>query len=499
MLQICKDLFLSWNADGIPYCHWKSNEHLMEGLDGFTDLDVFADINYLDAIENTLKTLCFIKATPQKGCKYDFVDEWIGFDNCTGRLIHLHLHYRLITGTKYSKEYIIPLDTLIIETRALDPNTAVYIANPNLELIILYSRIVLKACNKKRFDIEEYKTEISYLQKKKDTTQLFHFCELCFPGDESVLYELLNKQELSNKEWREVYCIVSKWLSHYRIRTRFSAIIRLYYFRFRYLLLFGLNKYFNTRFFVRKTLPNQSFSVCFIGQDGSGKSTLTTLICKWLNWKIEASRYYLGSGDHYKGLLKVLLPKAAEISHRVSPEENSSCSSKSSKTRQIIKQVIKFFSRILNSISLRNIAAHAYREVIHAYKYKTRLGIAIFDRFPQNQFPAVYDGPKIRFNYIKYGKASFVIRQLARQEEIFIDKAQQFQPDIIFKLVLPVEESMKRKPEENVAQVKQKALITERLCFDNSKVFIVDATQDFDEEVLYVKRIIWKEIAERNL
>ena len=40
MLTISKDLFTAWNDANLFYCHWKSNEHLLPGLDGTTDLDV---------------------------------------------------------------------------------------------------------------------------------------------------------------------------------------------------------------------------------------------------------------------------------------------------------------------------------------------------------------------------------------------------------------------------------------------------------------------------
>ncbi len=57
---------------------------------------------------------------------------------------------------------------------------------------------------------------------------------------------------------------------------------------------------FNHKSFGEK----KGFSVAFIGQDGAGKSTVSDLICSWLNWKIEAKKFYLGSGDHYNSPLK---------------------------------------------------------------------------------------------------------------------------------------------------------------------------------------------------
>lgn len=498
MLDICHKLFSNWNSQDIKYCHWKSNEHLMEGLDGLTDLDVYADINQLAEIETSLKSFDFIKFVPQKGCRYTLVDEWIGFDYTSGNLVHLHLHYQVITGTKFCKEYVFPINSMLIESRVLDSSSGVYVANPNLELIILYSRIVLKSKSKHFFEVKEFRREIDYLHEKCNLEQLKSFCSRCFSGNEELMYRLLCKHDLTNKEWRIVFKIVSAWLKPFKKSGRLLTLVRSYYYRLRYLILFGLNKLFGKCYVVRKTLPGQAISVCFIGQDGSGKSTLTSLICKWLNWKIEAHRFYLGSGDHYNGVLKRLLPKAAKAAYKVSGNNQTTSAQDSTSHQGLSLRIIKGVSRLLNSISLKNIAARAYREVLKADIYRKKKGIALFDRFPQNQFPALYDGPKIRYNYVKNDRPMSLVGCLARREESLIDRAQLYQPDLVFKLVLPVEESMRRKPEENEEQVRRKAAITEKLVFDNSKVFVVDATQDFDEEVLYVKRHIWEEIVNRN-
>ena len=266
-----------------------------------------------------------------------------------------------------------------------------------------------------------------------------------------------------------------------------------------------MNKLFNYRLVNKKTFISKGISICFLGQDGSGKSTLSINLCNWLNWKIEASRFYLGSGDHYHGILKSMLPKAANLLNKAKKEGNRSKKEETigaQKTNNhetsTVWSIIKVLARLLNSISLRNIARRAYKEVLKAEKYKNKHGIVFLDRFPQNQFEALYDGPKIRYNYLNEG-SNYLIRVLAKQEESYIDKAQQYQPDLIFKLVLPVEESMRRKPEENEIQVTKKAEITEKLVFENSKVFVLDATQDFDKELLFIKRQIWNMLVAKNM
>src|SRR6185503_7754349 len=39
-LRVLRDLLDRLDGEGVRYCHWKSNEHLFEGMVGLTDLDV---------------------------------------------------------------------------------------------------------------------------------------------------------------------------------------------------------------------------------------------------------------------------------------------------------------------------------------------------------------------------------------------------------------------------------------------------------------------------
>ena len=60
MLAISKKLFDSWN-DNVLYCHWKSNEHLEDGLDGKTDLDVLVSAEDKEKGRDILNNLSFIR------------------------------------------------------------------------------------------------------------------------------------------------------------------------------------------------------------------------------------------------------------------------------------------------------------------------------------------------------------------------------------------------------------------------------------------------------
>ena len=146
---------------------------------------------------------------------------------------------------------------------------------------------------------------------------------------------------------------------------------------------------------------------------------------------------------------------------------------------------------ILQSIYLRQIAERSLSELKKADKYVLRGGIAIFDRFPQEQFIGMYDGPKIRYRYPDSG---LFVRAQAKREEKAIMLAQKYQPQLIFKLLRPPEESVRRKPEHTLAEVAPKAEITKKLVFEGAHVIDVDATQPYDMELIEIKRHIWNEI-----
>ena len=496
MLSICKALFDEWNKS-IRYCHWKSNEHLEDGLDGITDLDVFVLPEDKTKCEDLLRKLNLVKFKPQPSSTYPMVDEWIGFDCETGALIHLHLHYRIITGTKFCKEYAFPIENLIIETRIKDNDTEVYVASPEVELIVLYSRIVLKSKDYRAFDKKDFKKEVVFLKQKANEDVLLSHCKnLVGEKGGAVLFDLIKKESVSKKDYTQIKSIVKKWLSKYKNRSSFGCWLRTKYYWCVYFYGKFSDRYSNSCRIYKKTLPNSGLSICFLGQDGSGKSTLSKDISKWLNWKIANHKFYLGSGELYRSPLKSLLSILGRKSSKSVNNSSPRASSVSPSTGQSHKKMgfKHSIGALLSSFNLCGVASSALKKVRKSVVYTKKGGIAIFDRFPQNQFPGIYDGPKIRALYSNVRFFKGFVLYLAKKEESKINHIQKYQPDMVFKLVLSPEESMRRKPFENFESVKIKSEITRKLSFPNSHVEEIDATMDYKLELLQVKHIIWGQI-----
>lgn len=496
MLEVCKQLFSKWNNQGVHYCHWKSNEHLMEGLDGETDLDVYVYPTDREKAETLLKECHYIECLTQKGHRYPNVCEWIGFDTSTGRLVHVHLHYQIITGTKYCKEYVFPIDDLIITTRVLDKDTDVYVTNPNLEIIILFCRIALKAKKKHHINLcESDRREILYLKARIQTDAVLHLCNQLMGKDGKTLFALIKEENFSCEKWHKVYLISDNWLKPYRKYSKIHVFLRHKFYYYLYIFYLIANTKSDCCYINRKTFPNRHLSICLLGQDGSGKSTITLELCKWLNWKVEAHRFYLGSGEHYKSLTKWLGSKMSRLKGQKNnqPSKDKEVHSQHKEIRRS-NNLKSSIGALLVSWNHLGIARRAYKEVRRADRYMKTGGIPLFDRFPQAQFEGIYDGPKINHYCQQRGISFGIVKWMARQEQQYIERIQDFQPRLVFKLMLSPEESIRRKPFESLESVTVKHEITQQLQFQNSIVYTIDATQDYQQEIIFIKNQIWKAI-----
>lgn len=114
------------------------------------------------------------------------------------------------------------------------------------------------------------------------------------------------------------------------------------------------------------------------------------------------------------------------------------------------------------------------------------------------QFEGIYDGPKIADYYRRSGLDFILVKWMAQREFAIIKKIQNYQPRLIFKLMLSPEESIRRKPFENLKTVTRKHEITQQLQFPDSDVYTVDATQDYQEEIVFIKKQIWETLMQNR-
>src|SRR5438067_1785022 len=143
-LLVADQLLDAMHDAGVTYCHWKSNEHVAAGLRGLTDLDLLVDRRQAMQAQAILTRTGFKRFTPAAGMGYPAIEDYIALDAATGRLLHCHLHYRLVAGEAHLKGYRLPWEDAFLEHRRWDAAGRLYVADPNLELLALLARFVTK-------------------------------------------------------------------------------------------------------------------------------------------------------------------------------------------------------------------------------------------------------------------------------------------------------------------------------------------------------------------
>ena len=143
-LPISAVLLRTLRQNVVHFAHWKSNFHLAEALAGETDLDLLIDAKDTAAFRASMKEVRARRIISQPWASYPNVEDWLVFDGSTGGLLHLHVHYALVTGLKRVKHLHLPWTQTVLSNLRDDPASNWPIPVASLELLILLIRIWAK-------------------------------------------------------------------------------------------------------------------------------------------------------------------------------------------------------------------------------------------------------------------------------------------------------------------------------------------------------------------
>lgn len=477
MLKLCREFFSYLDKEQIRYCHWKSNEHLIEAVSGKTDLDVLVHADDQMKLESAITQFEIKKIMSPPSKQYPGLEDYLGFDTETGKFIHLHVHYRMVMGQKYIKNHWLPLEELFFAN--LIEKDGIKIPRPELELILLYIRGHVKADYSSiiKHGIKGF-YDNSYTAFPQDIESEFR--HLIATSDMDVVAGLLQESGLPLSIDRLIrFCnrLKNKELKFHQVLSEQIFLLRALsgYRRAKsWLIYFSYFAYFLQTFSVvqkfkkpqKKTLPQSGISVALIGADGSGKSTLSADLKKWLSWKMRVDLLYYG------------IPKTKTVAFF------------SFVARGLAKFKLDSFLAMQESLFWLYVARQ--REKVSQQSGLTKLhgGIALMDRFPMKQFremPEPMDGPRL-INRKEGIHSLFSDRERVVYESLRV-------PDIIIVLQVDYDVLKNRKkdlPPENEHRIKADAI--NRLSEQNDGVVVIDANQPYEAVLLSAKRIIWNAI-----
>ena len=115
-LESVANLFQALHQRGVRYCHWKSNLRLEKSLRGQTDLDLLVDRKDSQGFTQILDSHNIKPILAAPGKRYPDVEDYLGLDPVSGKLFHLHVHYQLVLGEQFVKNYRLPLEAHFLDS-----------------------------------------------------------------------------------------------------------------------------------------------------------------------------------------------------------------------------------------------------------------------------------------------------------------------------------------------------------------------------------------------
>ncbi len=476
--------------DGIHYCHWKSNLRLNKGLNGLTDLDLLIALEQRPLFKRVLFVQGFRLVIAPPGKRYPSIEDYLGFDMATGKLFHLHVHYQLVLGEQFVKNYIIPLEKQFLESVRV--SQGVCIPSVELELIVLSMRALLKYRDRDALkDILSIRSsgipadilnEIHWLLGQTSIDKVMHVLQ--------EISDVIPAQTIL----KFILAVVSSprdGFALFRLRGQIRRGLRPYQrgSRVRATLTYFQEMLRRRRSLLRPqsargmTLGKGGVTFALVGVDGSGKTTQSRELVKWLSWKMDVHLHYLGSKQ------PSWLSKGLYTGFRAARKLQRAVTKSLGEENPVSNWATSGRQAFLYGYYL-SVGHDRYRRYRQGVEQAKNGSIVIFDRFP---FESPLDGPEICVAADGYGGP--ISRYFSFQEEILYRKFKL--PDCLIVLNVNPEISIERKPDHPWDAILAKQQALRSLCIKleegdgQSEWIVVNADVPFEEVLLQLKKTIW--------
>lgn len=476
-------------------CLWKSNLRLPQALAGVTDVDLLVDRAHSGAFNEVLGRHPVKPIVPTPDAVYPGMEHYLGFDESDGRLFHLHVHYQMVLGEQFVKNYRVPMERDFLSS--LRTMGGVPVPTAALELSILSMRALLKYRGRDVVkDVlgirspglaEDIRTEIDWLLAQtgvEEVRSALESSEGPLPAD--IICRFLDIVQRDPRAGYELFRLRG------RLRATVAGLERRGRLRARVGYLSGAWRH-RRRLRLRPprnagmTPGGGGLTLALVGADGSGKSTLSECLTTWLGWKLESNVFYMGSKQPSRtSELLYLAFRAQRRGHRGLGQTGAPA---------WIRRPLatgRDVTLALHHLSIGRDRARRYRLARRAAQAGS---VVVFDRMPFERLSRepgarLLDGPQIADSV---GTTNRAIRALARREERLYERFEI--PEYLLALHVSPDVAARRKPDHtpNVVAAKARAIIdlSALAAASGTEVWSIDADRPLSEVILGAKRRLW--------
>lgn len=458
-------------SSDIRYCQWKGSGKPERWTAGEGDIDLLVDRADEPALAALFARLGFKLALAAPARQIPGVVSYLGPDAALGKLIHVHVHYKLILGRAETRHYHLAIERAILTTalqRLFFKTPA-----PEFELILFVLQQTLRhdplvAPGTTRERLEQLQPELRRLQQQADTDAIAR-----------AITELL--PDISIEDFGR--CVASldpllparrRLAAAWMLGSRLSAHAR-----------GGSLAHYARRIggkVARAVGPNDTDSgksltgggavIALLGADGAGKSTCAKILVQWLGAELKTCHAHLGLPPRSGSTLAAGF--ALKVGQLLDRRRGRTTPSSLVAHLELMRHVCTARDRYHQFRRLRRFAADG--------------GIAICERYPIRESWSLAGPSKVQG--LALDAQSRMARGLRQLEEDLYLKITP--PDLSIVLRVDPEVAVRRKTDEPEPYVRARARRMWTTDWSTANAVVMDAGRDLAEVVADLRSIVWR-------
>jgi hypothetical protein len=471
----------------ISYCYWKSSRRLRHVVAGEADMDLLVARKDQHRAEMILSERGFKRFPTVASRDHPPIVSFLGYDEAGGRLIHLHLHFRLIIGERLLKNYCIPWEEALLARAIVHPTVRVRILDPATEGLLLMVRACLEMRRSDPITLRDWQeTKRKFALDRADLTTRIDRTTFCnratelLPADVSEMLVQAFYDERSLEHHRRLRRRLQDHLAPYRTYNSLEARLRSIGRTIPWVAGSMNKRFFHFPRSWNRRVPGGGWLIAVVGIDGSGKTTIVAAIRAWLAPEVDVLPIYFGTGDGRPSLLLWPLKPLALLFTRIFKTRPKGASHGTISTRS----PGRLYAVLLMAWSIV-VAMEKRIKVLAARRGANRGLIVLADRYPQNEILGFNDGPLLP-------RLIGVPHWLRRFEAETYALTHRLHPDLVIKLEVTPETAARREPTMHPTVIRERIEAIPRLAFPGAKVVCVDAEQPLADVIGTVKREVWR-------
>ena len=467
-----EDFLQRLDIESIPYVSWKNNHQLSSAISGELDLDIFVPIGFRAAVMRTASKQAWVRLE-NPVAYFPWVTHLFTLDE-NQKSFHIHVYFKVVTGESWIKEYILPLDDLLIGNRVRSADGRLWILNERAQAYIFAIRHLLKAGSiSSRWlylrEIESYQIEWNGCHQSENA--LINWGPV-------LLNDYIHSSGLDGMSFDLPPVGVAM-----RFRFSLSPFLRYPWWSlpaFRLVSFFSRlqNKLFLKR---KKIFPNGGLVLAISGVDGSGKTSMLNEVDRVLASFLTVRRFSLGrpQGSVLEAIRRLI--RRVDSPRAYGNSENG------------VDYVKKSLSTKA-AISAAALSLLRLRMAKNAVKSAANGQLALVDRWPTDVL-GMMDGPSIGVGVSR----SFIWQLCARIE--FWAYQRMPRADVCIFLDAPAHRLIARNRRRVKADKESDQEIMDRYSMNSRsvplarKVIRFDNDGPFDQKGKELLSLIWSEIA----